>query len=201
MVSGAVGALAGFPWRGLSLTGSFTVHATQVVDGAHPAGLWAVMLLAGPVGSALLALFAQALVEAARSPAWLRVVALEWCAFALLRLPVLLFAAVAPRGRGPLDELYARLGEPQTGRWSVALLALLVLAAVAAVVASRAVAVGRSWMRVDGREFRRRLARVLVGYPALVALAGWSVLAPWAAPFWMALWLLLTLSALHVLVS
>ena len=56
-------------------------------------------------------------------------------------------------------------------------------------------------MRVDGRQFRRRVSRVLGGYPVVAALAGWSVLVPWAAPGWMAAWLLLTLSALSVLVS
>jgi hypothetical protein len=56
-------------------------------------------------------------------------------------------------------------------------------------------------MRVDGRQFRRRVARVLGGYPVLVALVGWSLVMPWAAAGWMVVWLLLTLSALSVLVS
>jgi hypothetical protein len=42
---------------------------------------------------------------------------------------------------------------------------------------------------------------VLGGYPMLAVLAGWSVVMPWAAPAWTVLWLLLTLSALSVLVS
>jgi hypothetical protein len=56
-------------------------------------------------------------------------------------------------------------------------------------------------MRIDGRQFRRRISRILGGYPMLAVLAGWSVIMPWAAPIWMAVWLLLTLSALSVLVS
>jgi hypothetical protein len=201
VVTGAAGQLAGFPWTGVALSPSFTLRPLQVLDGNHPAGLWTVALLAGPVGSALLGFAVHWVVEAARSPAWLRVVALELVAFAGLRLPALMFAGVAPGGTGPVNDLYARLGEPQTGGWSVRVLAVLLLAAVAAVLAQRAVAVGRGWMRVDGREFRRRLVRVLTGYPALTALAGWSALTAWAAPLWMVGWLLLTLWCLSVVVS
>jgi hypothetical protein len=200
VVAGCASSLTGFRWLGLSLAPSFTLRADVGTDGSHPAALWAVALLAGPVGSALIALVVHLLVESVRSPAWLRVLALEFLAFAWLRLPALL-AAGAAGGRGPVADLYARLGEPEAGRWPVALLACLALAAAAAVVASRTVAVGRTWMRVDGRPFRRRVARVLGGYPALVALAGWSVVMPWAAPGWMGFWLVLTLSALSVLVS
>jgi hypothetical protein len=126
--------------------------------------------------------------------------ALELLAFAWLRVPALL-AAGAAHGRGPVAELYARLGEPAAGRWPVGFLAALALAAAAAVVASRTVEVGKTWMRVDGRQFRRRVSRVLGGYPMLAALAGWSIVMPWAAPAWMVVWLLLTLSAVGVLVS
>jgi hypothetical protein len=199
-VGGCASALTGFRWMGLSLAPSFTLHADVGTGGSHPAALWAVALLAGPAGSALIALVVHLFVESTRAPAWLRVFALEGLAFAWLRLPALL-AAGAVHGRGPVADLYARLGEPEPGRWPVAVLACLTLVAAAAVVANRTVAVGQTWMRVDGRSFRRRVARVLAGYPALVALAGWSVVMPWAAPGWMAVWLLLTLSALSVLVS
>jgi hypothetical protein len=200
VVSGAVSSLAGFQWRGLSLTPAFTVRADLAADGNHPAGLWVVALLAGPAVTALLALVLQLLVESARSAAWLRMLALELLAFAWLRVPALL-AAGAAHGRGPVAELYARLGEPAAGRWPVGFLAALALAAAAAVVASRTVEVGKTWMRVDGRQFRRRVSRVLGGYPMLAALAGWSIVMPWAAPAWMVVWLLLTLSAVGVLVS
>lgn len=201
LASAAAGALAGFGWSGLTLSPSFMVRALLEKGGEHPAALWAFAMLAGPIASAVAALFVQVAVESVRAPAWLRVVALEFLAFAWLRFPALLVAGAARGGRGPVGELYVRLGEPQAGRWSVALLALLALAAAATVVGRRTVAVGKRWMRVDGREFRRRLVRVLAGYPSLVALAGWSAIAPWAPPLWTALWLLLTLSALHVLVS
>ena len=200
LFSGAAGALAGFRWIGLSLAPSFILRAELATGGSHAPALWAIALLAGPVASALLALALHLLVESARTPAWLRVLALELLAFAWLRLPALL-AAGAARGGGPVADLYARLGEAQAGRWPVAFLSVLALAAAAMLVASRTVEVGRTWMRVDGRQFRRRVARVLGGYPALAALAGWSVVMPWAAPGWMAVWLLLTLSALHVLTS
>jgi hypothetical protein len=201
VASAAAGALAGFGWGGLALSPSFTVRAVLANGGDHAPALWAIALLAGPIAGAVLVLLLQMAVEAVRAPAWLRVLALEALAFSWLRLPALLVAGAARRGAGPVEELYARLGEPQAGRWSVALLALLVLGAAAAVVGRRAIAVGKGWMRVDGREFRRRLVRVLAGYPSLVALAGWSILAPWAPAFWMLAWLLLTLSALHVLMS
>jgi hypothetical protein len=201
VVAGVAGKLAGFPWFGLSISPAFTLRPLQLLAGSHPPGLWAIALLAGPIGSALLGLAVHWMVEAVRSAAWLRVVVLEWVAFALLRLPSLLVAGIAPGGRGAVDDLYGRLGEPQTGRWSVALLALLALAGAAHVVARRAVAVGKGWMRVDGLEFRRRLVRVLVGYPSLAALAAWCALMPWATPVWMAGWLLLTLTSLHVLMS
>jgi hypothetical protein len=200
VVTGAVSSLAGFRSLGLSLAPSFTLRADFAPDGTHGAALWAVALLAGPVAAALIALVVQLLVESVRSPAWLRVLALEMLAFAWLRLPALLVGGAA-HGHGPVAELYARLGEPEAGRWPVGLLALLALAAAAAVVASRTVEVGRTWMRVDGRQFRRRVARVLGGYPVVAALAGWSLVMPWAAPGWIVVWLLLTLSALSVLVS
>ncbi len=201
LASGVFGSLAGFHWGGMSLAPSFTLRADLATDGSHGAALWATALLAGPIVTAALALAVQVLVESTRSPAWLRVVALEALAFAWLRIPALLVAGSGSRGRGPVAELYLRLGDPQVGRWPAAVLAIVVLAAAAAVVNQRVVDAGRSWMRADGRPFRRRLVRVLAGYPTLVALAGWSVIMPWAPPVWTGLWLLLTLSAMHVLVS
>ena len=199
-LGGAAASLAGFPWQGLSLAPSFTLRADVAADGSHAPTLWAIALLAGPLLAAGVALAFQALVESTRSPAWLRVLALELLAFSWLRVPALL-AAGAVHGRGPVADLYARLGEPEAGRWPVAGLAVLALAAASALVASRAVEVGKTWMRCDGRQFRRRISRILGGYPMLAVLAGWSVLTPWGAPAWIAVWLLLTLSALSVLVS
>ena len=200
VVTGVAGSLAGFHWNGLALSSSFMPVTDLVANGEAAGALWVVALLAGPLVTALIAFLVHGLVESTRAPAWLRVFVLELLAFAWLRVPALL-AAGAARGPGPVADLYARLGEAQVGRWPVAFLALVTLAAAAAVVSGRAVAVGRSWMRVDGRQFRRRVARVLGGYPAVAALAGWSLLMPWATPFWIVLWLTLTLSAVSVLVS
>ena len=199
LVANAAGGLLGFSWSGFALSPWFTPVAARGWDGAHPPALWALALLAGPVGAALLGLALHAAVQSVRSGAWVRVLALEWAAFAALRLPALLVAGVLARAPGPVNELYRRLGEPQSGRGALALLAALALWGAAAAVAHLAVAAGRGWMRVDGRAFRRRLARVVAGYPSLVSLAGWSAAAAWAPAPWMAGWLLLTLAALHVL--
>ena len=198
-VAGAVGSLMGFPWAGLALSPRFTVVAAQLMEGSHPPALWAIALLAGPAGSALLGLGVHLFLSLVRSAAWLRVVALEWAAFAALRLPALLIAAVLPGGRGPVDSLYRRLGEPQSGRWAVAGLAVLALLGAAALVAALSVAAGRAWMRVDGVGFRRHLVRVVAGWPTLAALAGWSALTPWAAAPWLVGWLAATFLALQLL--
>jgi hypothetical protein len=201
LVTGGVGTLVGFPWTGLTLSPHFTLVAARAQEGNHPPALWVLVLLAGPVGTAFLGLAAHLVVQIVRSAAWVRVLALEWAAFAALRLPALLIAGAAPRGRGSVDELYRRLGEPQTGRWAVAMLALLALWGVCVLVTRLAVGAGRGWMRVDGRPFRRHLVRVVAGYPALAALAAWSAAVVWAPPAWMAGWLLVTFLTLMILTA
>jgi hypothetical protein len=201
LVSGAAGSLMGFPWSGLSLSPHFTVVAMQAMEGSHPPALWVIALLVGPAGSALLGLGVHLVLNLVRSAAWLRVLALEWAGFAALRLPALLIAGVLPGGRGPVDDLYRRLGEPQSGRWAVALLAVLSLWGVAVLVTRLAVGAGRDWMRIDGRPFRRHLVRVVAGYPALASLAAWSAITPWAGPAWMAGWLLVTFVTLMLLTA
>ena len=196
VATGAIGWLAGFPWHGVAVSPRFVLVTLRDSTGSHPPGVWALVLLAGPVVAALLGLALHLGLALVRSAAWLRVLALEWVAFATLRLPALLVAGVMPGGRGPVDELYRRLGEPQAGRWSVALLALLALAGAAWLVARVAVEAGRGWMRVDGLSFRRHLVRAVAGYPVLASLAAWSVLDPWASPGAMAGWLLVTLLTL-----
>lgn len=201
LVAGAVGALAGFPWTGLRFSTSYLPVSGQVWAGSHAPALWTIVLLSGPVASALLGLALHGILEVVRSAAWLRVLAFEWAAFATLRLPALLVAGVAPGGRGPVDELYQRLGEPQSGRWAIAILALLALWGAARLVARLAVAAGKAWMRVDGRPFRRHLVRVVAGYPSLAALAAWSAVTLWSAPPWMAGWLLLTFALVQVVTA
>jgi hypothetical protein len=199
LVSGAVGALTGFGWPGLRLSSYYVPVAAQVWAGDHPPTLWTIALLCGPVGAALLGLALHFGFEIVRSAAWLRVLSFEWAAFATLRVPALLVAGVGAAGRGPVNELYRRLGEPQSGRWAVAILALLALWGAGRLVAGLAVAVGRDWMRVDGRAFRRHLVRTVAGYPSLAALAAWSALMPWAPPPLEGGWLILTFAALQAL--
>ena len=197
LVGGLAGSLVGFPFAGLTLSPRFIVVAVPppAPAGVHPPLAWCVALLAGPVGAALLALAVHALVQGLRGAAWLRMLGLEAALFAVLRLPALLAAAVLPGRQGPVNQLYLWLGEPQSGRWALMLLALLALWGAGALGARLAVAAGRGWMRVDGRAFRRRLVRVAASFPALAALAAWAVLAPWAGPPWAAAWLALTFLA------
>jgi hypothetical protein len=197
VVGGAVGGLAGFPWTGLALTPTYTLVSSRAMDGPHAPVALVFVLVAGPAGAAVLGLATHALAQGLRGLAWLRLVTFEWASFAVLRLPALIAAAVLPLGRGPMDVLYHRLGEPQSGRWAAGLLALLALWGAGWLVARMAVETGREWMRVDGRVFRRHLVRTVAGYPALAGLAAWSVVAPWAGPVWMGGWLILTFGALQ----
>jgi len=199
LCGGLVGAALGFGWSGIAIGPTFTPTAARAWAGSHAPLAWAIALLAGPTGAALLGLALVVLTRTLRSSAWLRVLALEWIAFAGLRVPALLAAAAMPHGSGPMDALYRVLGDPQSGRWAVVLLALLLLWGVAALVSRLALATGGDWMRVDGRGFRRHLVRIVAGYPSLLALAAWSLLAPWAPWPWAAGWLLLGLAALHAL--
>ena len=199
LVTASIGALLHGSWAGIWLSPEFLpVTASPYAEGDAPA-LAAVALLAGPVGAALLGLAAHTLLQVVRAGAWSRVLALEWAGFATLRVPALVAAAVAPHGRGPVNDLYVHLGEPQSGRWAVAGLAVLALLGAAALVAALSVAAGRAWMRVDGVGFRRHLVRVVAGWPTLVALAGWSALTPWAAAPWLVGWLAATFLALQLL--
>jgi len=195
----AAASAAGFGVTGPKLGRAYLLTAGLQTSGTHAPAAWVLALLAGPVGSACLALAAHGLMQMVRGLAWLRVVILQWAAFATLRLPALLIAAVLPAGRGPVDDLYGRLGDPESGRWAVALLALFALWGAGALVARLALGVGRAWMRVDGHAFRRRLVGVVAGYPATAGLAAWSVLAPWAGPGWMAAWLVVTFGGLQLL--
>ena len=201
LASGVIGNLVGFPLVRLAVSPRFLLVTVQATGGDHAPGLWAIALLTGPLLAAAVGLALQFVVELVRSGPWLRVLSLEWAVFALLRLPALLVAGVLPRGHGPVDDLYRRLGEPQSGRWAVGLLALLALAGAGALASRRAVAAARDWMRIDGQPFRRHLVRAVVGYPALVSLAAWSALSPWAPAAWMAAWLLVTFLTLMILTA
>lgn len=193
---GAVGSLVGVPWSGLALTPYYTMGALQGPTGAPGAFGWALMVLTGPAVLAALALAVHFGLELFRTPGWLRALALEWAVLAVLWTPTVLLTGALPGGGGPVAELYQQLGEPQAGRWAAAGLGLLSLWLLGRFVAARAIAVGRSWMRTDGIEFRRRLVRVVAGYPSVMALGAQLLVAGWAAPAWAGAWLVLVLAVL-----
>ena len=199
LIGSAAGSLLDFGGTGVALSSWFTVVPAHGWNGSHPAVPWVLALLAGPVGTALAGLLLHGATRLVRTAAWLRVLSLEWTAFAVLRLPALLVAGAAVGAPGPIDEIYRRLGEPQGGRWAVALLAFIVLCAAGASVSRLALGTGDGWMRTDGRAFRRRLVRIVAGYPSVVALGGWSAVALWGPAPLMVGWLLLTLGAVHAL--
>jgi hypothetical protein len=170
LAQGCAGALGGFATQGVTFPPPFGLPVVgQALSGEHTAWSWAGLLLAGPAAALGVGLLAHLLAEVIGAPAWLRVLAFETFAIAWLRLPLLILAAGLPGGSGPLATLYERLGEPESGRWAAIGLGLLALWGIAGLVASRAIAVGRSWLRVDGPVFRRRLVRLLAGYPFVVA--------------------------------
>ncbi len=199
LAQGGAGILAGFPWQSVSLTPPFglpLVH--QDLVGEHTAWAWTVCLLAGPIAMLAVGAAAHTAAEVVGAPAWVRAVAFESFAIAWLRLPVLLFAAGVPGGQGPLATLYERLGEPESGRWATFALGLVVLWGVAALVAWRAVAFGREWLRVDGHGFRRRVVRIVAGYPTVLATAAYAVHRPLAPAGWLAAGLAIVVGMLVV---
>jgi hypothetical protein len=172
VAQGEAGALCGFAAQGLVFPPPFGLPMIpQSLAGEHTVWSWVGYFLAGPAAALAVGLGIHLLAEAIGAQAWLRVLSFEVFAVAWLRLPLLIVAAGIPAGSGPLASLYARLGEPESGRWAALGLGLLSLWGVARLVGSRAVAVGRSWLRVDGLGFRRRLVRLMAGYPFAVASA------------------------------
>jgi hypothetical protein len=141
---------------------------------------------------------AHVLAESFAAPGWLRALSFEAFALAWLRLPLLLLAAGVRSGSGPLAALYDRLGEPESGRWAALGLGAIILWGVSALVAERAVAVGQDWLRVDGVEFRRRLVRIVAGYPFLAATAAFALAQPLGPVVWVAAGLLLVMACLAV---
>ncbi|MGD0483276.1 MAG: hypothetical protein ABSB58_01340 [Gemmatimonadales bacterium] len=199
LVQGGAGAAVGFPWLGVALTPPFGLPAVrQGLEGLHGPGSWAVFLLSGPLVGLAAGGAAHVLAEALAAPGWLRALAFEAFAFAWLRLPLLVLAAGLRRGGGPLAALYDRLGEPESGRWAALGLGAIILWGVSALVAQRAVALGRDWLRVDGVEFRRRLVRVVAGYPFVAATAAFALVQPLGSVVWVAVGLLLVMVCLAI---
>ena len=189
VLRGLTGALVGIRFRGLEMDASryFTVRALQGPPPQLGAWSWTFVLLSGSAAILVLALLLFGLVSALRSPGWLRGLSLAWLVVALLWIPGALVAAAAPGGGGPFAELYGKLGDPQAGRWTAALLSALALVLAAGMASRQAVAVGRSWMRADAAEFRRRLVRVTAGWPGAASLVALGALAGWASSAWLLL--------------
>jgi len=202
LAQGGAGALAGFPWRSIAIEPPYGLPLVRIdLQGTHDPWSWSVFLLAGPIAVTLAATALHLFAEGVQAPAWLRAVGFESFAIAWLRLPLLTFAAGIPGGRGPVATLYERLGEPESGRWAAIALGLVILWGVAALVAWRAVALGREWLRVDGLGFRRRLVRLVAAYPVLLATAAYSLERPLAPAGWLAAGLVLVLGALTLRTS
>jgi len=184
LAQGGVGALAGFPWHGIRLLPTWLPRADLSLDGVHGAASWTAVLLAGPLAAMVVGLGVHTLAEGLGAPPVLRVLAYEVFSASWLQVPLLMLAAGFPQAGGPFSALYERLGEPESGRWAVMALGGLALWGIARLVGEQAVAVGGGWLRVDGREFRRRLALLFAAYPFAAAVAVAAFERAFGPPFW-----------------
>lgn len=199
-IRGLVGRMFGVPFSGLDISAShaFLPAAIQGPTTSLGAGAFALMVLSGAFVSALLAWGLFGFVRAVHAAGWLRAFALEWLMIALVWLPAAMAAAALPAGRGPGHELYTRLGPPMAGRWAALALGAVAVFLAAGAISAAAVAIGRSWMRADGVEFRRRLVRVTAGWPAVTALGIVAYAAGWGPSGWSLLFVFGVLGALQV---
>lgn len=171
LAQGPFAALAGFDWRGYRILPTWLPGAVVPLEGTHGPFAWAVLFLSAPLTALVVGFVLHALAEGLAAPPPVRVVAFEFFAIAWLQVPLLLIAAGAPGGGGPVSTLYERLGEPESGRWAAVALGGLALVGIARLVGEQAAAVGGTWLRVDGREFRRRVALLFAAYPFAGAVA------------------------------
>ena len=201
VAQGGAGALAGFGPPHLLFEPPFGLPRLvleQGPGGAHGPWAWASLLLAGPTAALLAGTLAHLLTETIQAPPWLRTLGFEMFAIAWLRLPVLVLSAGIPGGRGSLADLYERLGEPESGRWAAIALGLVILWGTGALVARRAVALGREWLRADSRVFRRRAVRLVAGYPFLLTTAAYAIERPTAPLGWVVVAMGLVLGCLSL---
>jgi len=198
LARGAAGSLLGVPMGPITVRGHRYLLAVfhGPLTGLGPWG-FAFVVLTGTLAVVGLALLLAAATTRMRSPGWLRGFSLAWVVVALLWVPAALAAGSSRYGAGPAADLYRRLGSPRAGRWTTAALALVVLALVAGSIATRAVAVGRAWIRADSLVFRRRLVRVTAGWPAVLALLALGVGAEWGGSAWLAAFPVAVMAALH----
>jgi hypothetical protein len=200
VMRGLIGSLFGVAFTGVQLSDGhrYLLTALQGPTAGLGAGAFAFMVLAGAAVNLLLAWGLYGFVRAVHAAGWLRALALEWVMVALLWLPASMAAALLPSGNGPGHELYGRLGPPMAGRWTALAFSLVALFLAAGPISRCAVAIGRSWMRADGLEFRRRLVRVTAGWPAVTALLVMAYAAGWAPSAWAILFPAAALAALQV---
>ncbi len=177
------GLLAGVALRRLEFTPPwYFVRAVQDGTPASPGG-WLLLTFGGAILLLLLAFPLAGLISILRSKGWLRSGALSLLLVALAWIPTMLVAGALRRGErgGPVGVLYQALGDPQAGRWAALGLGLLALWLAGGVAARRTAATGRAWMRADAVMFRRRLVRVVAGYPLGIAMAVVAALLGWMA--------------------
>jgi hypothetical protein len=200
VLRGLLGMALGTPLRGFALdqAHAWLPVAVQGPGASQTLGDVTLVALAGTVVIPLLALGLTLLLSSGRTWGWLQGFALVWLVVGALWLPTALAAASLTGSSGPVAELYARLGDPTAGRWTALALGTVVLGLVPGPVSGLAVSVGRRWMRADAPEFRRRLVRVVAGWPGLVAAAALLGAAGWARSPWLAPWPLAVLAAFHI---
>ena len=158
-------------------------------------GTWPLVLASlAVVAAALLVLVATRM---ARS-GWLHGIGLGALVIALVWVPTALAASALPRGAGPVTALYHQLGDPPAGRWAALALAVVVMALLAGPLSAGALTAARGWMRADATEFRRRLVRVVAGWPAALATLVLLFKAGWAPSPVALVWPVLVLAALHL---
>ncbi len=195
---GVMGAAAGAAWRGMAVQPPFFLPRALLEGSPATPLAWLGMALSGPIVLAAGGALLYAAVSLIRASGWLRSLVLSLAVLGVLWLPTELVAGALPSGGGPIAELYAALGNPPAGRWGTAALGSLLLWWLAGYAARRAVATGRSWMRADGVEFRRRLIRVVAGYPAALVLATAAAAQGWMPVGVAAVWGLMVLGMLMI---
>lgn len=198
VMRGLLGSAFGVPWHGIEISSaSYLPRALQASDSELGPAAYTLMILAGPAGILAAAWLLQLFAVTFRTPGWLRGFALVWLVVALLWMPAAC-AAGSLAGTGPVTALYVRLGAPMAGRWTSFALGLVLLLAVSRLASRQAVQVGRSWMRADALEFRKRLVRVTAGWPGMTALAALAWWVGWAPTPWVVIYVTLVMISLQI---
>jgi hypothetical protein len=184
-------AAAAAAWGGLRLAARLeAVLAPRLI------GTWPVVVAALAVGALGLCVFLG--ISSIRAAGWLRGLGFGALVAAVVWLPTALAAAVLPHGAGPVTAVYRSLGDPPAGRWAALALGVVLMLLLAGPLAGSALRVARGWMRADAPEFRRRLVRVVAGWPAVTVSVLLLTFGGWGRSPLAALWALVVLAALHL---